>query len=36
VRADHHDHVPAVLLRLRFDEAEFLDVAGESLQQTEA
>ncbi len=33
VRADHHDHVPAVLLGLRLNEAKFLDVAGEPLQQ---
>jgi len=32
-RPDHHDHVPAVLLRLRLDEAEFLDVAGQPLKQ---
>jgi len=32
-RSDHHDHVPAVLLRLRLDEAEFLDVAGQPLEQ---
>jgi hypothetical protein len=33
MRANHHDHVPAVLLRLRLDEAKLLDVAGQSLQQ---
>jgi len=33
VRADHHDHVPTVLLRLRLDEAKFLDVASEALEQ---
>src|SRR5215471_3735973 len=35
VRADNHDHVAAVLLRLGLDEAEFLDVGGEALQQPE-
>jgi hypothetical protein len=33
VRADHHDHVPAILLGLRLDEAKFLDVASEPLEQ---
>jgi len=33
VRTDHHDHVPAVLLRLRFDEAKFLDVPRKALEQ---
>jgi hypothetical protein len=33
VRTDHHDHVPAVLLGLRFDEAKFLDVPRKALQQ---
>jgi len=28
VRPDDHDHVPAVLLGLRFDEAKFLDITG--------
>src|SRR5260370_21605954 len=35
VRPDHHDHVPAVLLRRGLDEAEFLDVAGQALEQLE-
>src|SRR5262249_61676619 len=35
VRPDHHDHVPPVLLGLRLDEAELLDVAGQPLQQPE-
>src|ERR1700722_14186331 len=35
VRSDHHDHVPAVLLGLSLDEAQFLDVTGEALQQPE-
>ena len=35
VRSEHHDHVAAVLLRRRLDEAELLDVAGEPLQQPE-
>jgi len=33
MRPDHHDHVPAVLLRLGLDETQFLDVAGEPLQE---
>src|SRR5690606_24517175 len=33
VRPDHHDHVPAVLLRLGLDEAQLLDVLGEALQE---
>jgi len=33
VRADHHDHVPAILLRLRLNEAKFLDVASKPLEQ---
>jgi hypothetical protein len=33
VRADHHDHVPAVLLRRRLDEAKLFDISGEPLQQ---
>jgi hypothetical protein len=33
VRSDHHDHVSAILLRLRLDEAEFLDIAGQPLEQ---
>ena len=33
VRADHHGHVPAVLLGLGFDEAELIDVTGQALQQ---
>src|SRR5579875_2536539 len=33
VRPDHHDHVPAVLLRLRLDEPELLHVFGELLEQ---
>jgi hypothetical protein len=36
VRADHHDHVPPVLLGLRLHEAELFNVSGETLQQTEA
>src|SRR5690606_15112568 len=36
VRTDHHDHIPPVLLGTRLDEAEFLDVLGEPLQQTVA
>ena len=35
-RADHHDHVAAVLLRARLDEAELVDVLGQALQQPEA
>ena len=35
VRPDDHDHVTAVLLGRGLDEAEFLDVAGEALQQPE-
>ena len=35
MRPDNHDHVAAVLLGLGFDEAEFLDVAGQALQQPE-
>src|SRR5262249_60216973 len=33
VRSDHHDHVAAILLRLRLDEAEFLDIACQPLEQ---
>ena len=33
MRTDHHDHVPAVLLGLRLDKAQFLDVTGKSLQE---
>jgi len=33
VRADHHDHVPAILLGLRLDETKFLHVSSEPLQQ---
>jgi hypothetical protein len=33
MRTDYHDHVPAVLLRLRLDEAKLLDVDREPLQQ---
>src|SRR5215469_4880482 len=36
VRADHHDHVPPVLLRLRLDEAKLGDVVGQLLQQAES
>src|SRR6185437_6108473 len=36
VRADHHDHVPAVLLRLGLDETELGYVVRELLQQPEA
>jgi hypothetical protein len=32
-RADHHDHVPAVLLRRRLHEAKFLDIRGQLLKQ---
>ena len=32
-RADHHDHVAAVLLGRALDEAELADVLGEALQQ---
>jgi hypothetical protein len=35
VRPDYHDHVPAVLLRRGLDEAEFLYVAGQALEQLE-
>jgi len=35
VRADDHDHVPAVLLRRGFDEAKLLDVTGQTLKQLE-
>jgi hypothetical protein len=34
VRTDDHDHVPAVLLGLSLNEAEFLDVAGQLLEQS--
>jgi hypothetical protein len=33
MRPDDHDHVPAVLLGLRFDEAQFLDITGQPLKQ---
>jgi hypothetical protein len=33
VRSDYHDHVAAVLLWLRLDETEFLDIAGQPLEQ---
>src|SRR5689334_16780442 len=36
VRTDHHDHVPTVLLGLRLHEAELFNIAGETLEQTEA
>ena len=33
MRADHHDHIPAVLLRLGLDKAELLDIASKPLQE---
>jgi hypothetical protein len=33
MRADHHDHVPAVLLGRGLDKAEFLDIHSKALQQ---
>jgi hypothetical protein len=33
VRTDHHDHVPAVLLGLRLDKTEFLNIHSKALQQ---
>lgn len=36
VRAQNHDHVPAVLLRVGLDEAEFLHVRSQTLEQSEA
>ncbi len=36
VRAEHHDHVAAVLLRRGLDEAQLRDVLGQLLQQPEA
>src|SRR5699024_5549515 len=33
VRADHHDHVASVLLRLGLDRAQFLNVLGQTCQQ---
>jgi hypothetical protein len=35
MRPNYHDHIPAVLLRLGLDETQFLDIAGQSLQQPE-
>jgi hypothetical protein len=35
VRPDHHDHVPAVLLRRSLHEAKVLDIPGQALQQLE-
>ncbi|CAD5930546.1 protein of unknown function [Streptomyces sp. KY75] len=36
VRAQNHDHVPAVLLRVGLDEAQILHVRSETLEQSEA
>src|SRR3712207_6692592 len=33
VRGDHHDHVPAVLLRVGLDDAELGDVGGQPLEE---